>query len=654
MIPNLKSIFLIFLLFFVSEDIFSQKSSKRVLKADKAFALEEYFKAADLYKKAYEKTKSRSLKSEIIFKQAECYRLSGNTKRAENYYKRAIKAKYPDVVVFLKYADVLMMNEKYEEALRQYKKYNELNPKDVKGQIGISSCNYSIQWIKNPSRYTVKPLSTIVNDNRYSDFSPAYGNGDYNELYFTSSRKGGFSDKIDDRTGESFTDVYLTKLNKKKQWTAPQIIGEPISGEGNEGSVALNFRGTTMYMTKCEVVKKKSLGCKIYISKRNGQVWSDPQTLQIKLDSITSIGHPAISKDENTLIFSSDMKGGYGGKDLWIVKKEKRNQWSKPKNLGPVINTPGNEMFPFLSEDGNLYFSSNYHIGMGGLDIFKSSIDEFGAYTSPINLKPPLNSSSDDFGIIIESKGENGFFTSSREGSDDIFSFNLPPLIIHAQGVITDSKTGAILTNAEIKFVGSDGTEKSIKSDNAGSYKLRLNPLTSYEITAFKNDFLKNIKNETTVGIEEDKTVVIDFKLDPIKKEIILPRIEYDFAEFKLREKSIADLNNLILTLKENPNVRIELKSHTDYVGSNSQNQRLSQKRADKCLEYLVLNGINAERVISIGSGENEPYVMEFDDGKLKKGDVLSEEYIKNLKQKDSIKKANQYNRRTTFKVIEN
>ena len=653
MISNTKFYLILCFLITLGHNSFSQKTNKRVAKADQAFALEEYYKAAELYKKAYEKTKSRSLKSEIIFKQAECYRLSGNIKRAENYYKRAIKAKYPDVIAILRYGDVLRMNQKYDEALEQYQKYVQLNPTDVRGEIGVKSCNYSIEWLSNPTRYKVE-LMPIINS-RYSDFSPSFGNGDYSEIYFTSSRKGGFSDKIDDRTGESFTDIYLTKLDKKNKWSAPQIVGEPISGDGNEGSVALNFRGTTMYLTKCKVEKKKSLGCRIYISKRNGQLWSDPQPLQVKLDSNTSIGHPSISNDEKTLIFSSDMKGGYGGKDLWIVKKEKRNKWSKPVNLGPAVNTSANEMFPFLHEDGSLYFSSNGHIGMGGHDIFKTAPDENEAYSSVINLKFPVNSSSDDFGMIIESDGERGYFTSNRKGgkgSDDVYAFELPPLVIFAQGVVTDSKTGAILTDATIKFVASDGSEKDIKTDNSGAYKVRLKPLTSYEIIAFKNEFLKNIKTETTHGIENDKTILLDFELDPVKKEIILPRIEYDFAKFDLREKSKQDLDMLVTTLNDNPDVKIELKSHTDFIGSNIQNKRLSQKRADECVRYLTEKGISKSRITALGMGESEPYVIEQKDGNLKVGDVLTESYIKKMRFRKNRDKANQYNRRTTFKVL--
>tara|TARA_B100000963_G_scaffold66970_1_gene55023 strand:- start:540 stop:1331 length:792 start_codon:yes stop_codon:yes gene_type:complete len=257
--------------------------------------------------------------------------------------------------------------------------------------------------------------------------------------------------------------------------------------------------------------------------------------------------------------------------------------------------------------------------------------------------------------MIIESDGERGYFTSNRKGgkgNDDVYAFYLPPLVIFSQGIVTDSKTGAILTDATIKFVGSDGSEKDIKTDNSGAYKVRLKPLTSYEIIAFKNEFLKNIKTETTHGIENDKTILVDFELDPVKKEIILPRIEYDFAKFDLREKSKQDLDMLVATLNDNPEVKIELKSHTDFIGSNLQNKRLSQKRADECVRYLIEKGISKNRITALGMGESEPYVMEQKDGNLKLGDVLTESYIKKMRFRKNRDKANQYNRRTTFKVL--
>ncbi len=644
---------LIFLISLANTEVYAQKKSRKMLKADKAFNLEQYVKAAELYKKAYKKTKIRAIKAEIIFKQAECFRMSGNIKRAESYYKRAIKAKYPDVIVYLRYADVLRMQDDLAEAKIQYEKYIELNPNDVNGEMGLKSCDFALKWKSLPTRYKVD-LMPLVNS-RNSDFSPAFGNGEYTEMYFTSSRLGGFTDKKDDRTGQPFTDVYFTKINKKGKWSVPVIVSEPINTDDNEGSVYVNKRGTVMYLTQCKKEKKKTLGCGIYVSKRKGKLWGVPQLLQIKVDSTTSIGHPTLSEDETILIFSSDLSGGYGGKDLWISVKGKRNTWSDPVNLGPMVNTPGDEMFPFLHKDGTVYFSSNGHVSMGGLDIYKTSQDENGAYTLPVNLKSPVNSSADDFSMIIEKDGERGYLTSNRDGGkggDDIYQFELPPLKLSLRGVVTDSKTGGIMTGIKVQLIGDDSTINDVVTDNTGVYKFTLKPLTSYEIVVNTEGYLNKSINATTVGIENNKVFIIDFPVDPVKKEIILPRIEYDFNKYELRPRSIADLDLLAETLKDNLNVVIELKSHTDYIGSEAQNNKLSQQRADACVAYLISQGIDSGQLVAKGMGENEPFVIESKDGKLKEGDVLTEKYIKNIRFKKNKEKANQYNRRTSFKVL--
>jgi peptidoglycan-associated lipoprotein len=322
-------------------------------------------------------------------------------------------------------------------------------------------------------------------------------------------------------------------------------------------------------------------------------------------------------------------------------------------------------MFPFLHQDGTLYFSSNGHVGMGGLDIYKSTLSEDGLYVSSVNLKYPVNSSADDFGMIIERKSERGYFTSNRvkwtdsegnernsKGGDDIYQFELPPLILTLQGVITDTKTGAVVTESTVKLVGDDGSAVEFITDNTGSYNFELTPLTSYEIIVTKEGYLNNKVTETTLGIEVNTDLVKDINIDPIKKEIILPRIEYDFAKSDLRPQSILDLDLLIITLNENPNITIELNSHTDFRGTDKQNNALSQKRADACIEYLISKGIAADRLIANGKGESTPYVMDQKDGKLKVGDVLSVSYINKFRFKKNKEKAHQYNRRTTFKVL--
>ncbi|MBT6013770.1 MAG: OmpA family protein [Flavobacteriales bacterium] len=647
----------------VPNTVLAQKINKKTAKADRAFDAEEYFKASELYKKAYKKTKNRALKAEITFKQAECYRLSGNTKRAESYYKRAVKSKYPDLIVYLRYADMLMINAKYEDALEQYDLYNKKNPTDIRGEKGMKSCQFAVQWMKNPTRYLIQQMPVV--NSRSNDFSPAFGNRDYSEVYFISSRKGSSNDKIDERTGEFFTDIYKTKLDKKGKWSIPKAELEPINTEAHEGTLCLNENGTTMYFTTCKVEIKKSLGCGISISQRKGKLWGSLNTLQIKLDSNSTIGHPAVSSDEKKIIFSANLSGGYGGKDLWIVEKINRGQWADPVNLGPAVNTSGDEMFPFLHQDGTLYFSSNGHVGMGGLDIYKSILSEDGLYVSSVNLKYPVNSSADDFGMIIERKSERGYFTSNRvkwtdsegnernsKGGDDIYQFELPPLILTLQGVITDTKTGAVVTNSKVKLVGDDGSAVEFITDNTGSYNFELTPLTSYEIIVTKEGYLNNKVTETTVGIEGNTDLVKDINIDPIKKEIILPRIEYDFAKSDLRPQSILDLDLLIITLNENPNITIELNSHTDFRGTDKQNNALSQKRADACIEYLISKGIPADRLLANGKGESTPYVMDQKDGKLKVGDVLSVSYINKFRFKKNKEKAHQYNRRTTFKVL--
>ena len=669
---NILRLLVVFLLLTTTSqiEVFGQKKTRKMKKADEAFDLEKYSNAIELYKKAYKRTKNRAIKSEIIFKQAECYRMSGKTKQSSNYYKRAIKAKYPDAIIFLKYADVLRMLGKFDAAHEQYTIYLEkcgmmkeeidkLSQDDIrkvnyiKGEMGLRSCRFALEWKDKPTRYNLENVKVF--NSRFNDFSPAFGNSDYSEIYFTSSREGGITNKKDPRNGEPYSDVWFSKLNKKRNWSRPVIISEPINSEGNEGSVFLNKRGTSMYLTQCKVEKKKDLGCGIYISQRNGKLWADPQLLQVKVDAKTSIGHPALNKDESVMIFSSDLSGGYGGKDLWITVKAKRNTWSDPVNLGPLVNSPGDEMFPFLAEDGTLYFASNGHVGMGGFDIYSTYEDENGAYVSPINLKVPVNSPGDDFGMIVERGGEKGYLTSNRaggKGGDDIYLFYLTALELSVQGVVTDSKTGAILTGTSVQLVGSDGSSNESVTDNTGKYSFTLEPLVSYELTVNRDGYLTKILRETTEGVESSKDFVIDFSVDPVKKEIVLPLIKYDFNKYDLRPESLIDLDRLAEGLLDNPNVVIELKSHTDFIGSNSQNNKLSQQRADTCVSYLVSKGVNFGQLVSKGMGETEPFVIEKEDGRFKVGDVLSKGYIKRILFKKNKEKANQYNRRTSFKVI--
>ena len=672
--------FLIFSLifsFFISNSLQAQRKNRVTQKADKAFDAEMYFEASELYKKGYKKTKNKAIKAEILFKQAECYRLSSKYKKAAPFYKKAIKAKYDNgnPIAILRFADMLMINGDLEKALIQYQKYQKKVPKDTKAEKGIKSCEYALSWITSPTRHVIAKMDQF--SSKSNDFSPAYGNRDYTKVYFVSSRSGSSNDMIDERTGEFFTDIYSSELNKKGNWSKKPIrLESPINTDNHEGTLCLNQNGTTMFFTTCQSENKKELGCEISISQLKGKTWGALNKLEVIVDSNTTIGHPTISPDEKVVIFSADMNGGYGGKDLWMVTKVARGQWSKPANLGPAVNTDGDEMFPFLHNDGTLYFSSDGHIGMGGLDIYKSELNENGIYVSTDNLKYPINSSSDDFGMIVERKSERGYFSSNRRlwkglegvqnktnGSDNIYMFELPPLILTLQGVVTDTKTGAVVTGATVKLVGDDDTALELTTDNTGSYNFELSPLTTYELIVSKKGYLNNKVIETTVGIEVNTDLVKDINIDPIKKEIIMPRIEYDFAKWDLRPQSTLDLDLLVITLNENPNITIELNSHTDFRGTSAQNVILSQKRADVCIQYLISKGISADRLVANGKGESEPYVLTKEDSEhdqrggffrkkiFKEGDVLTESYINKLKAKFKDI-AHQYNRRTAFKVL--
>ena len=479
-------------------------------------------------------------------------------------------------------------------------------------------------------------------------------------MFFTSSRDGSLGKAKDGFTGNSFTDIYWSKYDKKKKrWSKPTPFDEPMNTSDHEAAPSLNKRGNELYFTRCmQNSKVKPIPtCEIYYSKKKGKNWISPVLLDLPYDSISSFAHPSISSDDKVLYFSSDMKGGYGGNDIWYIKKVQRDEWSEPINLGDEINTSGNEVFPFIHADGSLYFSSDGHVGMGGLDIFKATFDADNNLRSVDNMKSPINSSNDDFGIIFEDDEEKGYLSSNRVGSkgDDIYQFNLPKLNLTLSGVITDFKTKKIISGAMIKIIGSDGSSSQTFTDNSGRYTFDnniINENISYDLTISSEGYLSTNFSQSTIGIKESVNLVQDISLEATLKEIILPKIEYDYNSADLRIKSKEALDALIVVLIENPNVVIQLRSHTDNRAGDDFNMELSQRRAQICVDYMVAKDIEPMRLVAIGMGENEPYVMDVKDGKLKPGAILNEEFIQQLKRKKDVEKAHQYNRRTDFKVV--
>ena len=656
---SLLSFVLMLSLTALAQDGYQKKTKKS--KADEAFLVQNYYDAAALYKEAYLKEKNRAKKSELTFLQAECWRMVATPqalKKAESMYKRAIKAKYPHAEVYLRFAQVLQLQQKFDEAVEQYQKYQQLKPEDDRPAKGIESCAFAKEALDNPTRYNVDALD--IANSRANDFAPSFGNGDYDVLFFTSARDGGVGKGADGSTGQSYTDLWSVKRDKRGNWSKPVVFPEPMNTGAHEAATSLNKRGNEMYFTRCEESSKEKPvpTCEIYFSKKKGKGWTAPVLLPLPYDSVTTFGHPSISEDGKILYFASDMNGGYGGKDIWMVKKMKRDEWSEPINLGDQINTSGDELFPFIHADGALYFASNGHVGMGGMDIYKAEFDAEGTLLSISNMKSPINSPLDDFGIIFEGKREVGYFSSNRtggKGGDDIYQFNLPSLTLTLSGIATDANTNSIVGGANVSLMGTDGTTATTITDNSGRYEFGKDVISegvAYELTISKEGYLSTSANETTFGVRESQDFVLDFSLEPTKKEIVLPRIEYDFNSAKLRQESKVALDALVAVLLDNPTVIIELRSHTDFRAGTEFNMGLSQNRAQVCVDYMVSKGVEPVRLIPIGMGETEPYVMDRKDGRLKMGVALDESYINSLRREKDREKAHQYNRRTDFKVL--
>lgn len=635
-----------------------------------AYNSQLYNEAIVLMKKAYAKEKDKSKKAEIIFKTAECYRFVNDSKQAETWYRKALQVKYPEPKIQLYYADAMKANGKFDEAVAEYEKYAEIAPNDPRGKNGAEACATAQKWIDNPSRYVVE--NEVQLNGKSMDFAPAWASENYKEIYFTSSRENAAGGSVDGWTGQAFTDVFSATIDNKGKWSKPKALPATINSMYNEGAVVLTSDFKEMYFTRCMVEKKDKMGCDIYVSKKGGDNWGDAQMVPFfkpdgwsadnkdKKDAVVDTvvlktGHPALSNDGKVLVFVSDAPGGKGQRDLWMSKwDEEKKRWGKPTNLAGV-NTPGNEMYPFIHHDGTLYFASDGHLGMGGLDIYMAEKqgDSWGNVT---NMRSPINSAGDDFAIIFEREEEKGYFTSNREGgkgSDDIYRFLLPQLKFTLSGTVRDFKTKKPINEATIDIVGTDGSSFQAKTDRNGYYKVDLSPATSYVLTAGKKDeYLNKIGKTTTVGFEEDKDLVHDFELDPTDKIIDLPNIFYDLAKWDLRPESNTALDGLIETLNNNPTIVIELGSHTDTRSSDSYNLALSQKRAQSVVDYLTENGIDPGRLVAKGYGETTPKVIDQDFSFFKKGDVITDAYIAKLAKEEDKEAAHQQNRRTEFKVL--
>ena len=653
---------LILLLSITFAPLFSQKRTLK--KADAAFNTGEYFAATEMYEKAFEKLSTKPQKAEVSFKLGECYRIMNNTKKSRKWYKKAVKYKCKSPYAPLYYADALKMLGKYDEARVQYENFKKLLPDDERGENGITACDYIAEWTEEPSGYIIGEIKEI--NSKFSDFSPSFGRSK-SELYFTSTRESAKGKDPSDITGESYADMFIATKDRKGKWSTPVPVEGPINSTGSEGASVLINEGATIYYTSCKQEENANTGCQIYKSKKSPSGWSEGQRVEIVRDSSISIGHPAVNKDETVMYFVSEdtlmNKAGKGGKDIWKTQRASANdKWGKPVNLGDKINTKGDEMFPFIRNDGVLFFASNGQPGIGGLDIFKA--EPKGNSWLVTNLKTPVNSPANDFGITFYEDKLEGYFTSARKGNDDIYLFKNPPLVFTLKGKVISTKNEEALPGATIKLTSPSGYESEITSASDGTFRFNLEPKTDYTIIASKKEFLMASVHESTKPFVESKTLEVFLSLVPIEtgKFFELPNIEYNYDEATLRPESMVSLDKLVETLTLNGNLTIELAANTDFRGTDEKNDKLSADRANSVVNYLISKGIKKDRLTAVGYGERNPKKIDFEtkNGRrilskykfLKAGDVLTEDFINHLETEEQKETAHQLNRRTEFKVL--
>lgn len=646
-------LFLVLIIIVTLPEAAAQK--RKTEKAYGAFNAGEYYDAIDLFKDAYSKARkaNKNSRTELIFMIGECYRLVNDPKNSETWYKLAVRSSYskPEAQFWL--AESLKKNGKYPQAIDEFKKYKQIAPSDSRADQEIRSCELAAEWMRNPEAYKVEELKEIVS--KEADFSPAYGRDDFGLIYFTSSRDDAAGNKTHGATGQAFTDIFESRIDKKSKWSTPLPV-EGINSEFEEGTPSFSSDYKELYFSRCEAGKREKKGCIIMSSRKTGDKWSEPKNIGILPDSVVA-AHPSISADGTELYFVSDIAGGSGKKDIWKVTRKGGGAWSKPVNLGPDINTPGDELFPYIRVDGTFYFASDGHIGMGGLDIFRARPQPDGSWAVQ-NLKPPINSFADDFGIAFEGENERGIFSSTRKGknNDELYHFELPPLNFNITGLVKDEKTGGPVNSSKIELIASDGNSLQAETGTGGDFKFALRADVDYIIIASKKGYLKGKDKETTKGQEKSRDFMVTILLTPIDNPVELPNILYDFGKWDLRPESMVSLDKLVETLNDNSNVTIELMSHTDSRDTEAYNQDLSQKRAQVVVQYLIEKGIEAERLSPKGYGESAPKtvdkIIHAQNPFLKEGSVLTEQVINSLANDEQKEIAHQINRRTEFRVL--
>lgn len=629
--------------------------SVKLKDADEQLERGEFNDAAKTYRKIYNrltKREDRPLRGEVAYKLAECHRRLNQASRAAASYQNAIRYQYPDSMAYYWLGRSLQADGKYTQAMQAYRTFLEWQPDNLLAKEGLKGCMRAEAAKKEPkTRYIVKNAKLF--NSRRADFSPMYLDKSLDQLYFTTTNEKVTGDNRSEITGMKKSDIWVARKNERGEWMRPEPVEGELNSEMDEGIVSFSPDGQTMYLTMARRAPESSTSVEIYTSKRSDATWSAPVKFEIINDTLSAMGHPAVSPDGRFLYFSSDMPGGYGGKDIWRINLLDRA--GSLENLGPQINTPGDEMFPYMRNDTTMYFSSDGHPGFGALDLFVARQNATRDFWSVENMGIPMNSPGDDFGITF-GEGESGFFSSNRgdgKGYDHIYSFELPELKISISGWVVD-KDDEPVPNAVIRIVGNDGSNQKEVARDDGSFKFKLERGVKYVMLAGAPGYL-NVKQEFESDMaEEDAEYGVDFILAAINKPQVVENIFYDFDKATLRPESKEALDEMARMLADNPNVTVEMGSHTDRKGSNEYNDRLSERRAKSVVDYLIAAGVDPRRLTWKGYGETQPKTVtkrihkEFP--QFEEGQTLDEEFIETL-DPEQQEIADQINRRTEFQV---
>ena len=630
--------------------------------ADEAYDRGEYFDAATIYRKLYNRYNRKEdawLRGELAFQLGMCHLKLNQGNRASAAFQNALRYEYEDTTVLLRLAQSQQRDGQYAAAISSYNKYLEIAPDSWEAKVGIQGCEMAPKWKEEGSRYIVKSFALF--NSRRADYCPMFLDKNHEYIYLTSTNDKSTGELRSEITGIKKGDIFFSKKDEKGAFSRPELVEGGLNTEHDEGATAFSPDGSTMYLSRA-VRQDWPTTVEIYTSSRSEAKWSAPQKFEITADTLSNYTDPNVSPDGNWLYFASDMPGGQGGTDIWRINLKDKH--GTLENLGPQINTKGNERFPNMRTDSLLYFSSDGHPGMGGLDLFVAKLqpreknDRVSMDRWVIeNMGVPMNSSADDFGITFD-EGESGFFSSNRgdaRGYDNIFRFVKPDLQIWISGYVVD-KDDEPVPNAVIRIVGDDGSNQKTVAKPDGSFRFDLQRGVKYAMLASAEGYLNSRQEFESDSAEEDAEYNVDFILAATFKAQIIENIFYDFDKAVLRDESKLALDSMVMLLKDHPNIVIEMASHTDRIGSAKYNQGLSQRRAQSVVDYLIEQGIPRERLKPAGYGKSRPKTVtkriHSQYPQFEEGVTLTEEFIKTLSKEDK-EAADQINRRTEFTVLD-